>query len=587
MRLSSYIQRTRALMDMKVQEHEIEAIGQIIADGGDLAAVLKKRTNTLTPRALLAIWQAAERRDRHQTYLREVARRRREGRQSQIAPALLKQTLKRHEVAVLERAEADAPPGRAAEHRRRDAIKEAVALFNACMTLLRKEGALHIEQVEDGELDATVAELVGDRVLDELTDAQWIAVRAAERAGTIELSIDIPEERLIALVSGRGAELSAITAGRDAATFLGQLVLVDLDEWTLLSRDDEAGDAAIADSATAYHALLMTPRPALQMYAGIWLSDDGETVGLGVTMRDGRFVTAGVAAVDGDVVKAVETLLGPKPVEALVLPETGNEALVQTLREGFASLELLEGSQIALEEGAAENTETLEPAASKAVVMARRCVRPLKFWGQIDPLALGLIDPQVEVDETLARARLQQMRSLALAGVKPTDLLKPSAIDKPKAQAPLNPLLKSIEDLRPGMEVDGLVTNITQFGAFLNIGLGHEGLVHVSELADHFVNDPKEVVTVGQAVKARVLGVDRARRRISLSLRPERTTGTPSRTGPDSRSSEGGGVLLDDIPGRRGRRNHVGFGTGPRPHGGRGPSRDQALADLEALFKKK
>lgn len=79
--------------------------------------------------------------------------------------------------------------------------------------------------------------------------------------------------------------------------------------------------------------------------------------------------------------------------------------------------------------------------------------------------------------------------------------------------------INDIEDLRPGTALPGVVTNITAFGAFVDIGVHQDGLVHVSELADHFVRDPKEVVKVGQRVTVRVLSVDMERRRISLSMK--------------------------------------------------------------------
>jgi uncharacterized protein len=76
-----------------------------------------------------------------------------------------------------------------------------------------------------------------------------------------------------------------------------------------------------------------------------------------------------------------------------------------------------------------------------------------------------------------------------------------------------------MEDLREGMELEGIVTNVTAFGAFVDIGVHQDGLVHISKLADHFVRDPHQVVRVGQKLKVRVLGVDLERRRISLSSR--------------------------------------------------------------------
>jgi uncharacterized protein len=79
--------------------------------------------------------------------------------------------------------------------------------------------------------------------------------------------------------------------------------------------------------------------------------------------------------------------------------------------------------------------------------------------------------------------------------------------------------VEKIEDIRPGMKLPGVVTNITAFGAFVDLGVHQDGLVHISELSDRFVKNPAEVVKVHQQVMARVLEVDLARRRISLSLK--------------------------------------------------------------------
>ncbi len=76
-----------------------------------------------------------------------------------------------------------------------------------------------------------------------------------------------------------------------------------------------------------------------------------------------------------------------------------------------------------------------------------------------------------------------------------------------------------IEDLKPGMIVPGIVTNITNFGAFVDVGVKQDGLVHISQLADRFISNPNEVVSLNQTVKVRVLEVDVARKRIQLSMR--------------------------------------------------------------------
>jgi uncharacterized protein len=79
--------------------------------------------------------------------------------------------------------------------------------------------------------------------------------------------------------------------------------------------------------------------------------------------------------------------------------------------------------------------------------------------------------------------------------------------------------INTIEDLSEGMELPGIVTNVTNFGAFVDIGVHQDGLVHISQLADRFVKDPAEVVKVNQRVNVRVLEVDTKRSRISLSMK--------------------------------------------------------------------
>jgi len=79
--------------------------------------------------------------------------------------------------------------------------------------------------------------------------------------------------------------------------------------------------------------------------------------------------------------------------------------------------------------------------------------------------------------------------------------------------------VEKLEDVKPGMELPGIVTNVTKFGAFVDIGVHQDGLVHISEMADRFVKDPNEIVKVNQKVSVRVIDVDAARKRISLSLR--------------------------------------------------------------------
>ena len=79
--------------------------------------------------------------------------------------------------------------------------------------------------------------------------------------------------------------------------------------------------------------------------------------------------------------------------------------------------------------------------------------------------------------------------------------------------------IAEIEDLKEGMTLEGVVTNVVNFGAFVDIGVHQDGLVHISQLCDRFVTDPNEIVKVGQVVKVKVLDINQKLKRIGLSIK--------------------------------------------------------------------
>ena len=93
--------------------------------------------------------------------------------------------------------------------------------------------------------------------------------------------------------------------------------------------------------------------------------------------------------------------------------------------------------------------------------------------------------------------------------------------------------VEKLADLRPGMVLEGVVTNVAAFGAFVDVGVHQDGLVHVSALSNTFVKDPREVVKPGDMVRVKVLDVDIPRKRISLTLRLDDEVGASGRTGGD------------------------------------------------------
>jgi uncharacterized protein len=79
--------------------------------------------------------------------------------------------------------------------------------------------------------------------------------------------------------------------------------------------------------------------------------------------------------------------------------------------------------------------------------------------------------------------------------------------------------VETISDLKPGMLLEGIVSNVANFGAFVDIGVHQDGLVHISSLTDKFINDPRDVVKAGDVVKIKVLEVDVQRKRINLTMK--------------------------------------------------------------------
>lgn len=122
------------------------------------------------------------------------------------------------------------------------------------------------------------------------------------------------------------------------------------------------------------------------------------------------------------------------------------------------------------------------------------------------------------------------------------ELEKPGRDPRPEFKtATFQEGIESIHDLIPAMILEGVVSNVAAFGAFVDIGVGQDGLVHISALSDSFVKDPREVVRVGQTVKVKVLEVEVDRKRISLSMRLDDEAGTTANNRPVRDSKKGGG----------------------------------------------
>jgi uncharacterized protein len=134
-----------------------------------------------------------------------------------------------------------------------------------------------------------------------------------------------------------------------------------------------------------------------------------------------------------------------------------------------------------------------------------------------------------------------------------------------------------VKDLKPGMLCPGIVTNVTNFGAFVDIGVHQDGLVHISQLSDRFIKDPREAVSPGDHVKVRVLEVNFEKNQISLSMKAASEAAPRGERKPEQR----GDRRPERNEGRAAHGGHGGGHGGPRPHGqgggsGQGPRPSKA-----------
>ncbi|RWX23527.1 Tex family protein [Rhizobium leguminosarum] len=163
--------------------------------------------------------------------------------------------------------------------------------------------------------------------------------------------------------------------------------------------------------------------------------------------------------------------------------------------------------------------------AKKIVAACGRDLRALMG----DSAVLKSVDPRQFIDEKFG---LPTVRDIIAELEKPGRDPRPSFKTATFAEG-----VNEISDLKPGMVLEGTVTNVAAFGAFVDIGVHQDGLVHVSQLADRFVKDPHEVVKAGDVVKVRVVEVDAKRKRIALSMKRDDGSSAPPRG--DSRANQG------------------------------------------------
>ena len=352
------------------------------------------------------------------------------------------------------------------------------------------------------------------------------------RAGELVLSL-VRKHAVEAIAIGNG------TAGRETEAFVRGL---DLPESIVVVMVNESGASIYSASEVArreFPDLDLTVRGAISIGRrlldplGELVKIDPKSIGVGQYQHDvdqkalkrslDDTVVSCVNVVGVDLNTASRELLayvsglGPQLADNIVAWRSENGAfrkrseLKKVARLGPKAFEQAAGF-LRINDGSNPLDASAVHPESYAVVkaMAAGCgCAVAELVGNAD--AVERIDPAEYVNDTVGLPTLRDiLAELVKPGRDPRRTFEVFSFDAG---------VQNLEDLAPGMRLPGIVTNVTNFGAFIDVGVHQDGLAHISQLADRFVKDPGEVVKVGQQVRVRVLEIDLERRRISLSLK--------------------------------------------------------------------
>jgi transcriptional accessory protein Tex/SPT6 len=367
----------------------------------------------------------------------------------------------------------------------------------------------------------TLADLPGHR---------WLAGCQGEAEGVLQMDWQLPLDAMERQVALYQSDLGPAAEGRSASSLLQELVTDDLVVWLRRWASQRATEQAIEAATTSYRELLLQEPPSVDTLTAIYIGGEHNRVGLVCLRPDGTVQDElsfapiernGKTDLQQTAHKA-RKWLRERSCQDVALPlRAASRVLLQEMTKELQSHVSVHRVRVAglsaAREKWCEAPHHLSREVAAATALGHRLLCPKEEWARLAPLSLGLAEYQDLLDTQQLQAALEDERALVQAQlVKVT----PSAFsNRTQATKQLNPLVKGLGDLKAGMTLQGTITNLTDFGAFVHVGLPEEGLVHKSELADRFVRHPSEVVRVGQDVTVRVLNVEMESRRLSLSMR--------------------------------------------------------------------
>lgn len=500
------------------------------------------------------------------------------------------------------------------------AVDAHLALWNACVSLAVQRSLATCSFINPSHPDAAQFEgaCFAKEPLSEVRNYTWLAARRGERAGVLIIDLVLPHDDLLTQARAAMPALGLSAQGRTEQAILAELVMDDLRATVRHQMDQVAMDAAIETAQRAYMSLFETPPLLADKVLALYVGGTTRPVGCALLSDKGKLLAHDEWPASADGHAALSQCFAAHEPQAVVLPVNAVDGeRLRALNDAVADagdVPVVRVLPAAVREARDLIDMPVSAAVKSAVVLGRRAMFPKREWPKVSAESLGLGEYSADLDPAALGDALDEALLLSTLGLKHAEAPSPGAAARsyPASRTAhlrskrLNPMVRTMRDLKPGMMVDGVITNLTRFGAFVNIGLSTEAMIHISQLAVEFVEEPSQVVRVGQSVNARVLDVIPEKNRIALSLIPASALPTrPERGGFRSQAADlaradsffsprppsSGGEGAEETPSRdvSGRTDEGrGMGSGPTPSRDREQkkSRSEALADLHALFKK-
>ena len=476
-------------------------------------------------------------------------------RKQALPKAVLEETTEPHQLGAIARAQELVPRTSETEAQWHTRLKSAVAIWNASLAVARREGEVVCHPGDpSAKRPPDYDEHAGQRQpIKEISPYRWMAWRRGEKNKAFRVGFTLPNERMQEIVQRRRDQIGAAVAELTDGQLLDRLVTCALPTVLKGLVDREMEDRAIATACGHYRDLLLGEPVLVRRVGACFMAHEHGMVGAVVVDERGGADNSRAFDPGESLIDEVVGFFSESKVDAVALP-TGAVAdprlghLARVVNEKFTVVRVRPAGIALARQQILDGPNPPAKEIASALVIGRRAVQPVVEWARIDPVALGLAEYQSQLDISRLRQSLLDVRAQVSFERTAKPVPGKSGEGAGIVRSKLNTAVNSVDDLKAGMNLRGVVTDVADFGIFLELGLPYIGMIHVSELSERHGRDLLESMTIGRELPARVMTVDSVRGRIALTMK------------------KGGG----------------GKPTGKR----RSPARAAALAELEKLFKK-